>query len=226
MLGYKGFDADLNCLGFRYEIGKTYTMDSQDIKLCEQGFHFCRIPIDVFRYYYKPYDKYAIVQAQDKIIDDVDKSVTNHLTIVKLITKEELIQATNGLFVRHNGDKEWYQNGVLQRTDKDLNGFSLPAKEYVNGTKKWYQNGRLHRLDGPACEYSTGERSWYKNGQLHRKNGPAIECANGDKYWYQNGKLHREDGPAIEYVYGGKYWYQNDLACYHKDGTPAEASIS
>ena len=39
--GYKGFDNDLKCSGFQYEIGNTYTMGN-DIVLCRQGFHFCR----------------------------------------------------------------------------------------------------------------------------------------------------------------------------------------
>lgn len=46
---YKGFDKDLKCLGFQYEIGKTY--EEPTAELCAKGFHACEYPLDVFKYY-------------------------------------------------------------------------------------------------------------------------------------------------------------------------------
>jgi hypothetical protein len=225
MLGYKGFKRDLTCRGFQYEIGKTYTMDPQEIQLCSKGFHFCQIPLDVLMYYDAEDNLYAMVKAEGNILHDTNKSVASQLTVIKLITREELTTSQNGLFVRanrrkewykngqfhcldgpaieyNNGDKHWYQNGLLHRLDG-------PAQEYVNGDKLWYQNGQLHRLDGPAIEHLNGDKEWYQNGQHHRLDGPAIELADGEKHWYQNGQRHRLDGPAIEGLNGYKAWYQN-----------------
>ena len=50
MKSYKGFDKNLKCRDFQYEIGKEYEMDGE-IKLCSRGFHACESPFEVFDHY-------------------------------------------------------------------------------------------------------------------------------------------------------------------------------
>ena len=49
MKAYKGFDKNLQCRGFQYEIGKEYETDRAE--LCEAGFHACESPLEVWDFY-------------------------------------------------------------------------------------------------------------------------------------------------------------------------------
>ena len=48
---YKGFDENLCCRGFQYEVGKEYEMDG-NIEVCERGFHACESPLEVLEHYF------------------------------------------------------------------------------------------------------------------------------------------------------------------------------
>ena len=45
--------------------------------------------------------------------------------------------------------------------------------EHPDGEKWWYLNGKLHRTDGPAIEYADGTKSWYLNGEVQRSEKPS-----------------------------------------------------
>jgi hypothetical protein len=177
-------------------------MDPDEIQLILSGFHFCQYPLDVLKYYWQDDALYALVKAEDKVIHDNDLSVTNKITILQLLTREDLNKLMPNEVVRQDGKKEWYVNGQLHRLDG-------PAIEFSSGSKQWFKNGQLHRLDGPAIEWMYGTKEWYKEGRLHRLDGPAIEDYTGIKEWYTEGKRHRLEKPAIEFPDGRRKWYED-----------------
>ena len=63
MKAYKGFDKDLKCRGFQYEIGKEYTEEKAE--LCDCGFHACEAPLDVFNYYAPADSRFCEVDIDD-----------------------------------------------------------------------------------------------------------------------------------------------------------------
>ena len=63
MKAYKGFDKNLQCRGYRYEIGRTFEED--DASLCSKGFHACEYPLDCFSYYAPADSRYCEVEIED-----------------------------------------------------------------------------------------------------------------------------------------------------------------
>lgn len=63
---YKGFDKNMQCRGFQYEVGKEYEVDG-DIKCCSRGFHACGSPWEVFNYYDIVNSRFAEVEQSGKI---------------------------------------------------------------------------------------------------------------------------------------------------------------
>lgn len=72
MKAYKGFDENLKCRDFQYEIGKEY--EEANAKLCETGFHACENPIDVFRHYPPANSRYCDVDLKDVTDESSDDS--------------------------------------------------------------------------------------------------------------------------------------------------------
>ena len=71
-MNYKGFDKDLKCKGFQYEIGKEY--ECENAVACETGFHACERPLDVFLYYPPASSRYCEVEQSGKTDANSDDS--------------------------------------------------------------------------------------------------------------------------------------------------------
>ena len=89
---YKGFDKDLKCRDFQYEVGKEYTEEKADI--CDCGFHACENPLDVLRYYDPASSRYCEVDldANGQESDD-SKRVGKHIKISAEIGLPGLLKA-------------------------------------------------------------------------------------------------------------------------------------
>ncbi|HHW90974.1 MAG TPA: hypothetical protein GX745_08750 [Clostridiales bacterium] len=92
--GYKGFDQNLKCQGFQYEVGKEYKHEGE-VKCCKSGFHFCENPIDVFFYYAPAGSRYCEVEGSGDIDRDSDDSkvACSELKIGREVGLKELIEA-------------------------------------------------------------------------------------------------------------------------------------
>ena len=79
---YKGFDKNMECRGFQYEVGKEYEMDGE-IKCCNRGFHACKSPLEVWDYYDMLNSRFAEVEQSGKIDEEENstKVCSSHIKI-------------------------------------------------------------------------------------------------------------------------------------------------
>ena len=104
MKGYKGFDKNLECRDFQYEIGKEY--ETERAELCREGFHFCENPHDVLSYYSAgDGNRFAVVEASgvsDEKGDD-SKRVSKRISVKAEISVFEICRIAVSTFFENFG---------------------------------------------------------------------------------------------------------------------------
>ena len=115
--GFKGFDKNMKCRDFQFEVGKTYTHEGS-LKLCDSGFHFCTNPLDVLRYYQPGTSKYAAVET-----DDATNETAND---TKRVCGKLSITASVGLkFLISTGVSQLIDKAKIK--SKPTSGYNSPA---------------------------------------------------------------------------------------------------
>ena len=91
---FKGFDKNMRCRDYQFEIGKTYTHEGK-VEACSSGFHACEYPLDVFNYYEPASSQFAVVEQTGEISrhDEDSKVASSSLTVKESIDIPGLIKA-------------------------------------------------------------------------------------------------------------------------------------
>jgi hypothetical protein len=94
IVSYKGFDKNLKCRDFQYEVGKEYVHNGE-AKACSSGFHACEYPLDVFGYYAPADSRFAIVEQSGQLSrhDDDSKVASTKIKVTAEIGLPGLIKA-------------------------------------------------------------------------------------------------------------------------------------
>ena len=151
--GFKGFDKDLKCRGFQYEIGKDYEQEGE-VKCCERGFHFCENPFDVFGYYSPSDSRYCEVEGYgnaDKANDD-SKVATSNIHISAEIGLNGLIKAG----VKFILDKVNFNDSKSTNTGEQ--SVSTNTGDYSAATNTGYRSAATNTGDQSAAT-NTGDHS-------------------------------------------------------------------
>ena len=140
---FKGFDKDLKCRDFQYEIGKEYTEEKADI--CNCGFHACEFPMDVFNYYPPSDSRYCEVELEANNQKSSDDS--------KRVGKKISVKAEIGIAGIIKAGVEYIKEQVNWEDDKATNtGYQSAA------TNTGYQSAATNTGDRSAAT-NTGYRS-------------------------------------------------------------------
>ncbi|MGE3882143.1 MAG: hypothetical protein AB7F30_03290, partial [Flavobacteriaceae bacterium] len=96
LVAYKGFNKDLTCLGFQYELGKTYDNGGKPVVRCGAGaFHWVDNPMDAFSYYPPATSRYTMVNPAGEIARDPGgdtKGASSILTVTVDISIGDMVR--------------------------------------------------------------------------------------------------------------------------------------
>ena len=149
---FKGFDRDLKCGDFQYEIGKEYTEEKADI--CNCGFHACEFPMDVFDYYPPSDSRYCEVELEENGQKSSDDS--------KRVGKKISVKAEIGIAGIIKAGVEYIKEQVDWEDDKATNTGDYSAATNTGNksaaTNTGYQSAATNTGDRSAAT-NTGYRS-------------------------------------------------------------------
>ena len=197
IIAYKGFDKNLKCRDYQYEIGKTFEHKGK-VKACKSGFHACEYPLDIFSYYPPSSSRFAIVKMHGETSKDSDdtKIASAKITIETEIKLPEMI----------NRAVDWIKNKINWSDDNTSNtGYQSAATntgDYSAATNTGYQSAAKVSGCGSVA-ITTGLDSKSK-----ADNGGAIVCVYRDR----NGNLmHIKASKVGENGIKANTWYTLDV---------------
>lgn len=91
-IGFKGFDKDLKCRGYQFEVGKVHTLpEKKNPLLCSKdGFHYCNSLHQVFSFYNNDDSRYCVIEVLGDFTDDNEKSISTSIKILQEIAPDKI----------------------------------------------------------------------------------------------------------------------------------------
>ena len=125
----KGFDENLRCRDYQFEVGKVYDTgaDEEKLELCSNTvFHFCRNLEKVHNHYSanpKENNRFCEIEVLGRLVEDEEKCGSNKIKIVREITGQELANlrgfknGNTGLFNTGNRNTGDWNTGYCNTSD-------------------------------------------------------------------------------------------------------------
>ena len=180
----KGFDKDLKCRGFQFEVGGVYDTGykKEELELCsETVFHFCD-SLEKVDYYYDCSNKenrYCEIEVLGEIIYDENKCCSNKIKILREIKGEELdilkghINGNTGLFnsgLNNSGHKNSGDNNSGEENSGDSNSGNENSGNANSGDNN---SGNANSGDFNSGNRNTGNDNSGCNNSGKRNSGHA-----------------------------------------------------
>ncbi|EBH8940898.1 TPA: hypothetical protein LNT98_000513 [Salmonella enterica subsp. enterica serovar Typhimurium] len=201
---FKGFNKELKCRDFQFEIGKTFHHDGK-VEACGSGFHACEFPFDVFSYYPPAESRYAETisfgvtdreEEGDTKIASASITIKDELTLPQFIQRgiewiwskidkslEQQIMSGNRSAATNTGDWSAATNTGYQSAAEVSGSQSVAASLGIEGKARASEGGAI-----VLCYRD-------KNGELiHIRASKVGENGIMPNTWYQL----NEDGEFVE----------------------------
>ncbi len=203
---YKGFDKDLKCRDFQYEIGKTY--EKTTAELCEKGFHACEYPLDVFAYYapgnMSRYCEVNLDDVSDKKSDEDSKRCGKKIAVKAEIGIAGLVKAaveyTMEKAIPENSASATGEHGAASATGTQ-GAASATGEQGAASATGWQGAASATGTQGAAS--ATGEESVAAALGIDSKAKGALGCWIVIAEWERDEKFN---------------WHRKDVQCFKVDG--------
>ena len=168
----KGFDKDLKCRGYQFEIGKTYEIKLPDgYELTKEDlwsdkvFHYCNSLRKVHDYYSvepEENNRFCEVEVLGREVTDGDKCGSNKIKVIREIVGEELdilkglTDENTGLFNSGDHNSGNYNSGNCNSGDRNSGDYN--SGNYNSGYCNSGNCNSGYRNSGyfNSCDYSSG----------------------------------------------------------------------
>ena len=195
---YKGFDKDLKCRDFQYEIGKTY--EEPTAELCNSGFHACEYPLDVFAYYapgdMSRYCEVDLDDVSDKKGNDDSKRCGKKIAVKAEIGIAGLVKASVDFVMENIKDEK------KASTNTGYRSASTNTGDYSASTNTGYYSASTNTGYRSKADVS-GKGSVAAALGIDSKAKGALGC------WIVLAEWAQDD----EYN-----WHRTDVQCFKVDG--------
>lgn len=165
IMSFKGFDKNLSCCGFEFEVGKSYTIKGVT-KACENGFHACEHPFDVWGYYPPGESRFALVEqsgdlsrhADDRKVASASITIKAELSLPEFVSRgvEYILSKVVSTKVESNtGDRSaatntgYLQHGLPERGERWGQPLGSSRLRHRGTCASWRDRRHCHRLSRP-----------------------------------------------------------------------------
>ena len=191
----KGFDTELKCRGFQFEIGETYKIEhTEPMKLCTNTvFHFCDSLSKVHQFYNVDRDnRFCVIEALGEVITDGSKCGSDHIRIIRELTEEELKIMTG----RINGNAGLFNSGY--RNSGDMNSGDRNSGDMNSG---YMNSGYMNSGYMNSGYMNSGDRNSGIANKCNESNG--VFCNESD----MNIRIfNKPSGMSLHDFYNSKFW--------------------
>ena len=201
---YKGFDKDLKCRDFQYEIGKTY--EEPNAELCKKGFHACEHPLDVFSYYapgnMSRYCEVDLDEVSDKKSDKDSKRCGKKISVKAEIGIAGLVKAA----------VEYTMENAIPEKSEHATGWqgaaSATGEQGAASATGW--QGAASATGERGAASATGDESVAAALGIESKAKGALGCWIVLAEWAKNENYN---------------WHRKDVQCFKVDGKTVKPDI-